>query len=86
MKLKESIQKLEFQRLRNKCLVVYNLLTTANKQQKILSSAENCVAHHIGNQSSILSRHPHRMCFICELFNAFIGAFLRNLESLPAQP
>lgn len=84
MKLKESIQNLEFQRLRNTCLVVYNLLTTANKQKKILSSTENCVDHHTGNQSSILNRHPHHLCFICELFNAFIGVFLRNLKSLPS--
>lgn len=83
MKLKESMQKLEFQRLRNTCLVVYNLLTTANKQKKILRSTENCVDHHTGNQPSILSRHPHHLCFICEIINAFIGVFLRNLESLP---
>lgn len=49
MKLKESIQKLEFQRLRNTCLAVYNLLNTANKEKRILSSTENHVDHHIGN-------------------------------------
>lgn len=44
----------------------------------------NCVDCHIGNQSRILSRYPHFLCFICELLNAFIGVFLRNLESLPS--
>lgn len=83
MKLKESREQLEFQRLRNTCLAVYNLLTTAKKQKKKLSSTENCVDHHTGNQCSVLSRQPHHLGFICDLINAFIGVFLRNPESLP---
>lgn len=82
MKFKESIQKLEIQRLGNTCLVVYNLLTIANKQRKILSSTENCVDHHTGNQSSIQAGTP----IICALFASYLMLSFSEILSLFPQP